>query len=124
MNKDPYHAETMMPRSPVFTPDWPLYAVMAHVVFWSVSTLFALSCITGYAGLIGGQVIIALFWLFFVSGFALCLSGVFSGRLYIGNQVFSRRPLVGWPARLTGMALTPIFAFVMWFVYGLLYAFP
>jgi hypothetical protein len=114
----------MMAKGPVFTPEWPRYAVLAHIVFWGVSALFLLSCIAGYAGLIGGQIVIILFWLFFVSGFALCLSSVFSGRLYVGNQVFARQPLIGWAARLTGIALTPLFAFVMWFVYGLLFAFP
>lgn len=113
-----------MARRPVFTPEWPRYAVTAHVVFWSASTLFVISCIAGYAGLIGGQVAIFLFWPFIGSALALCLSGVFSGRLYFGNQVFSRRPMVGWVARLTGMVFAAIVTFVMFFAYGTLYSYP
>jgi hypothetical protein len=113
-----------MPKGPVFTPEWPRYAVVAHVVFWSVSALFILGCIAGYGGLIGGQVVIFLFWMLMASAFALCLAAAFSGRLYIGNQVFSRRPLVGWVARSAATILAALIAFVAFFAYGLLYMYP
>ena len=114
----------MMPGKPVFTPEWPLYSVIAHIAFWGVSAIFILSCIAGYAGLIGGQVVISLFWLTIVSVFALGLTAAFSGRLYVGNQVFSRKPMIGQIARLAGLIYAALAAFVMFFAYGLLYAFP
>ena len=113
-----------MPKGPVFTPDWPRYAVVAHVVFWSVSALFILGCIVGYGGSIGGQVVIWCFWMMIASAFALCLAAALSGRLYVGNQVFSRRPLVGWVARSAAMILAALIAFLTFFAYGLLYSFP
>jgi hypothetical protein len=113
-----------MPKRPVFTPEWPLYAVMAHIFFWGVSALFILSCIAGYAGLIGGQAVVSLFWLTIVSAFALGLTAAFSGCLYVGNQVFSRRPMLGWAARSAGMIFAALAAFLMFFAYGLLHMFP
>lgn len=113
-----------MPRRPVFTPEWPPYSVVAHVVFWGVSALFILSCLGVYVGLISGQVAVSLFWLAIVSAFALGLAAAFSGRLYVGNQVFSRNPLVGWTARLAGLVYSALTAFVMLFAYGLLHMVP
>ncbi len=113
-----------MPKGPIFTSEWPRYAVVAHVVFWSVSALFFLSCLAGYGGLIGGQVVVALFWVTIVSAFALSLAAAFSGRLYVGNQVFSRRPIIGWVARSLGVTFAALTAFIMIFAYGLLYMFP
>jgi hypothetical protein len=110
-----------MQRTPVFTSDWPSYAFAAHVICWSASMLFLLSCIAGYFGLIGGQAVFVLLWLTLASGFALGLTAVFSGRLYWGNQVFSKTPspLIGWTARLAGMIVTGLFAFIMFFTYGI-----
>ncbi len=119
----PYGKPTMA-KGPVFTPEWPRYAVWAHVVCWTVSALFLLSCVAGYGGLIGGQVVISLFWLTIASAFGLSLAAAFSGRLYVGNQVFSRRPIVGWVARSVGVILAAVTAFIMFFAYGLLYMFP
>jgi hypothetical protein len=50
-----------MPSQPIFSPDWPRYAVAAHVLFWIVSTLFLASCLAGYLGMIGGQIAMSLF---------------------------------------------------------------
>ena len=74
-----------MAKAPVFTPEWPFYSVAAHVIFWSVSAMFFLSCIALYAGWIGGQAVVTLFWLTIGSAFALGLTAAFSGRLYVGN---------------------------------------
>ena len=122
-NKAPvqYQAEKTMPRGPVFTPDWPRYAMIVHVLHWLVSALFVLGCVAGYIGLIGGQAVISLFWLTMVSAFALGCVAAFSGRLYVGNQVFSRRPLVGWPARIAGMICVALVGFIMFFAFGLLH---
>lgn len=113
-----------MPKGPVFPPEWPRYAVVAHVVFWSASAVFILSCIAGYGGMIGGHIVVTLFWVMLASAFVLCLAAVLSARLYVGNQVFMRRSLVGWAARLAGMILAAATAFIMLFAYGLLYMFP
>ena len=109
-----------MQKAPVFTPGWPLYAVIAHVFTWSISTLLILASIAGYAGIVGGITVISLIGMTILSGFALSLSAVFSGRLYIGNQLFSRKPLLGVPARLAGIFLTGLFAFIAYFFYGLM----
>jgi hypothetical protein len=109
-----------MPRTTVFTPDWPFYAVVAHVIFWIVSALFVLGCVAGYFGFIGGQAVVTLFWLIIISAFALGLTAAFSGRLYIGNQVFSRTPMVGPSARMAGMIYAALAAFIMFFAYGLM----
>lgn len=109
-----------MPLRSLFTPDWPRYAVVAHVVFWGVSGLFLVSCVAGYAGLVGGRIVIALFWGTTIAAFLLGLAGAVSGRLYVGNQVFSRTPLTGWPARMSGLVVSAAVSLIMFFAYGLM----
>lgn len=108
-----------MAKKPVFTPDWPFYAVAAHVVLWIVSTLFILSWPVAYVGYVGGQTVITLFWLTIVSALVVGISAAFSGRLYVGNQVLWRTPMVGWSARLAGMIFAGLTIFIMFFAYGI-----
>lgn len=108
-----------MPSRSTFTPDWPRYAVVAHVLFWSVSAFFLASCLAGYAGLVGGQIVVSLFWVTIIAAFLLGVAAVASGRLYVGNQVFSRTPLTGWPARLWGLVVSASTVLLMLFAYAL-----
>ena len=48
------------------------------------------------------------------------VAGAASGRLYVGNQVFSRTPLTGWPARLSGLVVSVAVSLVMFFACGLM----
>ncbi len=110
-----------MPLRSPFDAGWPRYAVASHVLFWSTAAAFLLSCVGGYAGLIGGQIVISLFWFWIASGFLLGLAASFSGKLYIGNQVFRRSPLTGWVARTAGIVVSALAAFIMLFAYGLMH---
>jgi hypothetical protein len=74
-----------------------------------------------YAGIVGGRIVLWLFWAFMFSALLLTLSAVASGRLYVGNQVFRRMPLTGWAARSVGLLITGLVLFNMWFFYGLLH---
>ncbi len=109
-----------MPLRSPFTSDWPRYAVAAHVLFWSVSAVFLVSCLAGYAGMVGGQIVLSLFWGTIIAAFLLGVSGAASGRLYVGNQVFSRTPLTGWTARVWGLAVSAAASLLMFFAYGLM----
>ena len=108
-----------MPLQPLFTADWPRYIVAAHVLFWSVSAVFLVSCLGGVAGLIGGQIILWLFWSAVASAFLLGLAATCSGKLYVGNQVFRRTPMTGWAARAMGIVVCSMAAFLMLLAYGL-----
>lgn len=110
-----------MPLRSLFDADWPRYAVSAHVLFWSSSAAFLLSCLGGYAGLIGGQIVITLFWLWIAAGLLLGLAATFSGKIYIGNQVFRRSPLTGWVARTAGVVVSAMAAVIMLMAYLLLH---
>lgn len=104
----------------LFKPDWPRYAVAAHLLFWSASALFLISCVAGYnMGLVGVQLVISLFWATMFVGFLLGLAGAASGFLYVGNQVFRRTPLTGWFARLYGMAVSASTLMFLFFAYAL-----
>jgi hypothetical protein len=109
-----------MPSQPIFSPDWPRYAVAAHILFWIVSMLFLASCVAGYLGMIGGQIALSLFWGAIVAAFLFGLAAIASGRMYVGNQVFRRRPLNGVSARLYGLAVSAGAALLLWFAYGLM----
>ena len=109
-----------MPLRSPFTSDWPRYAVAAHVVFWGVAALFLASCLAGYAGLVGGQIVLSLFWGTIIGTFLLGVAGAASGRLYVGNQVFSRKPLTGWPARVWGLVVSAAASLIMFFAYALM----
>lgn len=109
-----------MLQSP-FSPDWPRYAIAAHIVFWTASGVFLVSCLGGFAGIVGGGIIIGLLWSFIASAFLLGLAATFSGRLYVGNQVFRGTPTTGWLARLMGMLVAGSSALLMSFADALLF---
>jgi hypothetical protein len=105
-------------RSP-FDSTWPRYAVVAHVLFWGISATFIISCILGYAGMMQGQMVITLFWLWILSAFVLGFSAILSAKLYHGNQVFRRAPMQDMSARIIGFVVAAAAALLMFFAYGL-----
>ena len=92
----------MINRNPLFTADWPRYAMAAHIVFWAVSAVFLASCAGAVAGILPAGTALFLFAIWMVTAGLLGTAAACSGKLYVGNQVFSRTPLTGWPARLAG----------------------
>jgi hypothetical protein len=104
---------------PIFTSDWPSYAVTAHIVFWTSSALLAAGCIGGFAKLVSAQVIVGLLWIEIGAGFLLGAAAMCSGMLYVGNQVFARTPTTGWPARIAGAFVLVGTSALLFFAYGL-----
>ena len=107
------------PLRPLFTADWPRYAVAAHVVFWVWSALFLAGLIGGFAKLVPGQIVGWLFCIEIVTALILGASAVCSGKLYAGRQVFARTPATGWPARIAGTFVVLGTAALILFAYGL-----
>ena len=105
---------------PVFSAQWPLYAVAAHLVFWAASgcLLFGLT-LSICTSLGSAQANIYLFVFFMVACFLLGVSAIFSGLIYRGNQVFAREPTTGWRAHVAGSAIALSSGGLMLFAYAL-----
>lgn len=106
-------------RRPLFTSDWPRYAIAAHVVFWLTSAVFLTSGIASLAGAIRTERSFFMFALWIVTVALVGAAAVCSGKLYSGNQVFSREPTTGWPARGLGAVVFLAAAALIIFGYGL-----
>jgi hypothetical protein len=92
--------------NPVFSAEWPKYAVAAHVLFWAVSACLVAGLVLALTtDLALAHINISLFLLVLVSNLAMGVSAACSGLLYCGNQVFARTPMTGWRARATGIAV-------------------
>lgn len=104
---------------PLFTADWPCYAIAAHISFWAASALMVASGLAALAGLTHPQFFILFLYMWVLAGFGLGISTVFSAKLYVGNQVFARGPTTGWPARLIGVVLSAAIGFLMLFAYAI-----
>ena len=87
---------------PLFSADWPRYAVAAQIAFWASSALFLAGCIAGFAGFASAQAISPLFFIWILTAIIVGATAVCSGMLYIGKQVFARTPTTGWSARIAG----------------------
>ena len=105
---------------PLFPAGWPGYAKAAHIAFWAVSAAFVLSIAGGIFRIISANVAILLFGLWLVAAAVLGAAAMFSAKLYYGNQVFSRTPLEGWPARLAGGYVLAGASAFLFFAYALL----
>jgi hypothetical protein len=89
-------------RQPVFTPDWPAYAVAAHMAFWVTTALMTFGWFGAAYRIVEPHVAIKLFFVWLAATAALGLSAMASGKLYRATNVFSRKPFVGRPAKLSG----------------------
>lgn len=107
-------------RRPLFTSDWPRYAIAAHIVFWLTSAVFLLTCAGAIAGLVRVERAFFMLAIWIVASLLVGASALFSGRLYMGNQVFPREPTTGWAARVVGAFLFLAAAVLLLFGYGLL----
>lgn len=103
----------------LFPADWPLYAVAAHIGFWVSSLLFAMGIIAAFVNVGTAQIVAFLFFIWIAAALLLGASAVWSGRLYIGNQIFSRTPTTGWPARIAGAFLFTCAGAILLFAYAL-----
>lgn len=104
---------------PLFSSDWPRYAIASHVVFWLTSAVFLLTCVGAIAGLMRAERAFFMLAIWLVSGVLVGASALFSGRLYIGNQVFSREPTTGWSAKVFGALILLSAGALFLFGYGL-----
>lgn len=104
---------------PLFTPDWPRYAILAHLASWLSSAALVAAIAAGAAGLVSASVAIFVFvvWLFT----ALLLGGaaLMSGKVYLSGQVFARVPTTGLPARMVGGFLVAAAGALLFFGYAL-----
>lgn len=103
----------------LFDSAWPRYAIASHIAFWASSFFLVAACLGSFAALIHSQIIIWLFWLWLATSFQLGVTAMLSGRLYVGNQVFSRTPLKGWPARAVGGITSILASALIVFAYSL-----
>lgn len=110
---------TAAAKPPLFSSDWPRYAKGAHVAFWVISAALATSCLAGWGGFGSARIAIWMFIVWLVAAAVLGGSALCSGRLYVGNQVLARAPLVGWPARTAGGFVVAGAALLLWVVFGL-----
>ena len=92
----------MVNRRPIFTEDWPRYAVAAHIAFWATSGIFLACCLGAVARLVPTGAALLMFQLWIAAAGLLGAAALYSGKLYVGNQVFARRLLTGWSARTAG----------------------
>lgn len=104
---------------PLFSSDWPRYAIAAHIVFWAASALMIVTGLAAFAGLVSRQLFIWFLWLWIISGLALSLAAAYSAKLYVGDQVFKRTPTTGWSARLIGILLSAGIGLLFLYVYAL-----
>ena len=86
----------------LFTPDWPRYAILAHLAFWLSSAALVAAIAAGAAGLVPGRVGIFLFVIWLFSALLFGGAALMSGKVYVGKQVFARVPTTGLPARMVG----------------------
>lgn len=103
---------------PLFTPDWPRYAVAAHVVFWSSSALLLIGIIAGVAGAVRADYVLWLLAVWISTVFIVGVAALFSGKLYVSGQVFTRTPTTGWAARVYGAFVAVSAAVLMLLAYG------
>jgi hypothetical protein len=105
---------------PLFTADWPRYAVAAHILFWATSALLFCAILAACAKVFsfGPAAILFLAWI--LSGSILGAAAACSGKLYTGDRVFSRKPITGWPARIAGTLALLSTAILLVFAYGLM----
>lgn len=106
-------------KRPLFGPDWPRYAVAAHVVFWLTSAVFLASCVAAFAGALRPDRAFIMFVFWIIAGMLVGVAAMFSGRLYVGNQIFSREPTTGWLARLYGAFLFLCAAVLLYLGYAI-----
>lgn len=105
---------------PWFTNDWPQYAVWANIAFWIAFILMLSSlAVSAVSGLVTATTNILLFGIVLVAGFCLGVSAVFSGKLYRGNEIFTKTPTTGWLARVYGAFLAAGCAVVLLFGWAL-----
>ncbi len=104
---------------PLFTPDWPRYAILAHLAFWLSSAALVAAIAAGAAALVSASVGIFIFitWLF--TAFSLGCAALISGRIYVGNQIFTRTPTTGAPARTVGGFVAGSAGALLFFGYAL-----
>jgi hypothetical protein len=108
-----------MPPHPLFTADWPRYAIAAHISFWIASGLLLVALAAALLGLASGQTTVSLFLLWASAGLLLSVSAIFSGKLYVGNQVFSATPTTGTAARIRGLVIAAMTGALLLFGYSL-----
>lgn len=110
----------LVDHRPLFTSDWPRYAIAAHIVFWLTSAVFLLTCVGAIAGLMRAERAFVMLAIWLVSCAFIGASALFSGKLYSGHQVFSRAPMTGWSARVLGALVLLSSATILLLGYGLL----
>ncbi|MGL5361930.1 MAG: hypothetical protein ACRDBH_03560 [Bosea sp. (in: a-proteobacteria)] len=94
---------------------------MTHIAFWSVSAIGLAALAANLFGFGPREYILWLFFAWIVTGFLMGVSALASGKIYIGNQVFSKEPTTGWVARMVGAVLFVSVGLLMWFFFGLLF---
>jgi hypothetical protein len=104
---------------PVFTEEWPRYAVVAHVLFWATSALFFGACAAAFFKALPFEVAVMLFLAWVISVSILGIAAACSGKLYRGDQVLSRTPMTGLSARIAGTMATLSALILLVFAYGL-----
>lgn len=109
-----------MTRHPLFTPDWPRYAIATHIAFWAASALLLAAFAAGFAGLVAGQPVIWLLYVWLVMGCLMGVSALASGKIYIANQVFAKKPTTGWAARAVGFVVMGCTGLLILFLHGLM----
>jgi len=93
--------------------------VAAHIAFWGASAALLSAICGGIAGLVPTYLIFWLLGWTLVAAFALGVSALTCGRLYVGNQVFDRTPTTGWAARLYGALVSLASGSLVLFAYAL-----
>jgi len=106
-------------KRPIFGPEWPRYAIAAHVIFWLTSAVFLASCVAAFAGAQRPDRSFIMFVIWIVAGLLIGAAAMCSGKLYFGNQIFAREPTTGWSARLAGAFLFLCAAVLLYLGYAI-----
>jgi hypothetical protein len=105
---------------PIFSSDWPRYAVAAQIAFWATSALFIASFIGAMVSIVPAGAALFAFILLVGTIPILGLAALFSGKLYFGNQVFVRSPFTGVSARLVGAFMSVGGSVAFTFIFGVM----
>ncbi|PPD07827.1 MAG: hypothetical protein CTY28_08335 [Hyphomicrobium sp.] len=100
---------------PIFTADWPPYAIAAHIIYWLASAVLLGACAAFYFQIVpAGKLALSLI-LWFVSLSIYGAAAACSGRHYTVFRVFYRKPINGWRARVNGIVclLTAVSMFLL-----------